>query len=120
MQEDLGLDKDAYLVYEYWTDTFYGEVADKLTVTLPAFGSAVLSFRKKTGKLQLVSTSRHLTQGAAELLQVHSAPNVLSGVSKVVKDDPYTVRAYDPKTGRLLEKTFLPKETGTLSWEIQI
>ena len=119
LQADLGLEDGEYLVHEYWTDTFHGVVSDKLTLTLPACASAVLSVRKKTGHLQLVSTSRHITLGAADLLDVQYANGVLSGRSKVVKDDPYTIKAYDPKTDRLVEKTILPTATGELEWTLE-
>ena len=119
LAEDLGLESGEYLIHEYWTDTFYGVVTGSLTITVPAYGCAVLSVRKKTGKLQLVSTSRHISQGAAELLEVKLEDRKLSGVSKVVKGDAYTVKAYDPDTGRLLEKTFLPEATGELHWFVE-
>ena len=120
LQDDLGLENGEYLVHEYWTDTFHGVVSDKLTLTLPACASAVLSVRKKTGRLQLVSTSRHITQGAAELLDVRSANGVLHGRSKVVKDDPYTIKAYDPNTECLVENTILPTATGELEWRLEV
>ncbi|MBQ3556734.1 MAG: alpha-galactosidase [Oscillospiraceae bacterium] len=116
--KDLGLEDGEYLVHEYWTDTFHGVVSDKLTLTLPACATAVLSVRKKTGNLQLVSTSRHITQGAAELLDVQYADGKLSGRSKVVRDDPYTIKAYDPGSERLVEKTLLPTATGELEWTL--
>ena len=119
LRDDLGLEDGEYLVHEYWTDTFHGTVSDKLTLTLPACATAVLALRKKTGKLQLVSTSRHITQGAADLLDVTCTDGVLRGRSKVVKDDPYTVKAYDPKTDRLVEKTIVPTATGELEWTLE-
>ena len=120
LAEDLGLEDGEYLAYEYWTDTFYGVVSGSLTVTVPACGCGVLAVRKKTDSLQLVTTSRHLTQGAAELLDVKAENGKLCGVSKVVKGDPYTIKAYDPKTGSLIEKTFLPEKTGELSWSVEV
>ena len=120
LSDDLGLENGEYLVYEYWTNTFYGVVRDTVTVTVPACGTAVLAVRKKTGHLQLVSTSRHITQGAADLLELHYCDGVLSGISKVVKDDPYTIYAFDPKTERLITKDFLPESTGKLSWYIKL
>ncbi len=117
--KDLGLEDGEYLVHEYWSDTFHGVVSGSLTVTLPACATAVLSIRKKTDQLQLVSTSRHITQGAADLVQVSCRDDVLSGVSKVVKGDPYTIKAYDPHSGQLLQKTLLPEYTGEFEWSIK-
>ena len=119
LEKDLGLEAGEYLVHEYWTDTFYGVVSGSLTVKLPACGCAVLAVRKKTGKLQLVTTNRHLTQGAAEILDMKLENGKLCGVSKVVAGDAYTVKAYNPETGNLVEKTFLPEKTGQLSWSVE-
>ena len=44
---------------------------------------------------------------------------VLTGRSKVVKDDPYTIKAYDPTSNRLVEKTILPTATGELEWTLE-
>ena len=120
LAKDLGLEDGEYLIHEYWTDTFYGTVRGSLTVTLPACGCAALAVRKKTGKLQLVTTNRHLTQGAAELVDMKLENGKLCGVSKVVKGDAYTLKAYDPATGNLVEKTIIPEETGELSWTMEV
>lgn len=117
--EDLGLEEGEYLVHEYWSDTFFGAVSGSMTITVPACACAVLAVRKKTDRLQLVSTSRHITQGAADLVHVSFCDGVLSGVSKVVQGDPYTIKAYDPNRGQLLQKTLLPEYTGELEWSIE-
>ena len=119
LSADLDLEEGDYLVHEYWSDTFYGVVSGNITVSVPARGCAVLAIRKKTGQLQMVSTSRHITQGAVDLLDVTACGDTLSGVSKVVRGDPYMIKAFDPKTGRLLEKRLLPENTGAVVWEIQ-
>ena len=120
LAKDLGLEDGEYLIHEYWTDTFYGAVRGSLTVKLPACGCAVLAVRKKTGKLQLVATSRHLTQGAAELLNVKLEDGRLRGISKVVQGDAYRVKVYCPETGKVLEKTFLPEKTGEMCWSVEV
>ena len=119
LSADLGLEEGEYLVHEYWSDTFYGVVSGSVTVSVPACGCAVLAVRKKAEHLQLVSTSRHITQGAADLVTVSYNNGVLSGLSKVVQGDLYTVKAFDPKTACLLEKSFLPDVTGQLAWTIE-
>lgn len=119
LAQELGLEDGQYLVHEFWSDTFYGTVSGQLTVTVPACGCAVLAIRKKTGRLQLVSTSRHITQGAVDLVNVEYRDGALRGVSKVVAGDPYTVKAYDPATDRLVERTFLPETSGELTWTLE-
>jgi len=99
LSRDLKLADGEYLVYDYWNHRFLGTVTDSLTVTLPGTATAVLSVRKKTGRPQVVSTSRHVTQGAVDLLNVtwDEETRTLSGTAKVVKDDPYCISIYVPE-----------------------
>lgn len=118
--EDLGLEEGEYLVYEYWTDTFHGTVSGSLTLTLPPCACAVLSVRRRLDRLQLVSTSRHISQGGADLLGLDWHDGVLSGTSRVVRGDPYTITAYDPQSDRLVKKTLHPEATGPLEWSLRL
>lgn len=68
--KDLHLEEGEYLVYDYWKHAFLGRLENRITLTLPAYGSAVLAVRKCTGKKQVVSTSRHISQGGFDLMDV--------------------------------------------------
>ncbi len=95
---DLHLDDEEYLVFDYWNREFVGKMRDSLTVTLSGTASAVYSIRKATNHPQLLSSSRHISQGAAEISAVEwdADSKTLSGHSKVVKGDPYKIWVYVP------------------------
>jgi len=117
--KDLHMDEGCYLVYEYWTHKFLGIMNHSVTLELPAYASAVLSIRKYTGKKQLVSTSRHITQGAFDLVDVHvDEQGNLCGRSKVIAGEPYVITYYDPEKNAVLERAITTEYTGEIDWII--
>lgn len=116
---DLHLENGSYLVYDYWQRAFLGKKEGSIALTLPAYGSAVLSVRRCNGGRQIVSTSRHISQGGFDLLDVQmDAEGMLCGCSKVVAGEPYVITVYDPKTQSVFEHTLYPETTGELKWRI--
>ena len=127
---DLHLDDGEYLVFDYWNRNFLGRLSDSVTVTLPGTASAVLSVRKVTGHPQILSTSRHITQGAAELSHVRwdDTTKTLSGYSEVVAGDGYRIYVYVPEgytpTGFEVSGGICVLEpdcssSGTVGWSIE-
>ena len=117
---ELHLDEGSYLVYDYWRKEFLGKLAGSVTLTLPACGSAVLSIRKYTGKQQIVSTSRHISQGGFDLMDVWlDKEGQLCGRSKVVAGEPYVITAYDPETQEIFCETIHPESTGEVEWSMR-
>ena len=72
--------------------------ATSLTAELPAASCRVLAVRPVADCPQLLSTSRHVTQGIVDVLEEHwdAATRTLSGTSRVVGDDPYELRIVVP------------------------
>ncbi len=138
--QDIGLDPDKeYIVFEFWTDRMLGTFRDSFEA--PQIGpKGVHSFaiRDKQNRPQLVSTNRHLSQGAAELESLAwEPPHTLAGRSRVVADDRYVLTlhlpdghaiskasfdgkaaeiTYDGNTARI---AFLPTATGSVGWSIE-
>jgi hypothetical protein len=138
---DLGLDPTKeYIAFNFWN----GEhtLSQDGTLTLPPLavgGIQSFALRELLDRPQLVSTSRHLSQGAAELeaLAWNADTRELSGRSRVVADDPYTLTLRVPKgyslvsakaNGeplRAVEKnglwqlTIESKKTMAVDWQIQ-
>jgi len=80
----LGLDPGvAWLAYDFWQESFLGEVRGELRVTVPPGGVVLLSVRQQRGIPQVLSTDRHILQGAVELENVAWDPEAraLCGVS---------------------------------------
>lgn len=116
---ELHLDEGEYLVYDYWNHQFLGKKRCGITVKLPAFGSVVLSIRRFTGKKQIVSTSRHISQGGFDLLDVLlDENNNLYGRSNVIANEPYIITCYNPITDEIIEKSFVSDKTGVMDWVI--
>ncbi|NIS50124.1 MAG: hypothetical protein GWN67_03085 [Phycisphaerae bacterium] len=138
---DLGLPADReYLVFEFWTQTFLGK--SKGSFTAPAQdmnnGLQVFAIREARTYPWIISTSRHISQGGVDLLEVkwNDRKNTLSGSSSVVKEDPYLMTFYVPegfrvktaevdgedmeteKLGRTAIVRLIPSATGRVSWKI--
>lgn len=121
LQRNLHLEQGTYLVYDYWNKEFMGEFNDQITFTLRGCASKVFAIHKKTGVPQLISTSRHISQGAVEIKSIvwDEKEGCLKGVSELVKGDPYEIRAYDPSNGKLVTKTFNTDISGDMNWKIK-
>jgi hypothetical protein len=69
--EKLGLSKDEeYLVYESWDAEFLGEQKGSIEIELNPTSSKILVIHKQEGRPVILSTSRHITQGAVDLKEV--------------------------------------------------
>lgn len=68
----LGLKKGEYYhVYSFWDEKYLGKIKDVVTVEkIPAHSASLLSIRKVQNRPQLVSSTMHTTQGAAEVENV--------------------------------------------------
>ncbi len=67
----LGLETNkTYLVYEFWTQRFLGEVCHRIPFKLDPSSVQLVAIREKRDVPQLLGTDRHFTQGALELENV--------------------------------------------------
>jgi hypothetical protein len=90
--KDLGLSEDQRIhVFDFWNREYLGAWREGMQIEVPPTSCRVLTLLSENGKIQLISTSRHITQGCTDLVDVQSneTGNLLKGKSKVVKDDPY-------------------------------
>ncbi|MGQ7870739.1 alpha-galactosidase [Sunxiuqinia sp. sy24] len=135
---DLGLDSSKeYLVYEFWSDKMYGVLEDDFALgELEPYGLESLAIREKLDRPQLVSTNRHLSQGAAEIEKLLWEENSLKGRSRVVGEDEYVITIYIPEDyllhaaiingeeagieqkGEVLKISYRPAETSSVQWEV--
>ena len=90
-------------MYDYWNHEYVGEVEQGFPIFLRPCASKVFSVRKKLGRPQIVSTSRHLSQGGFDLLSVawDAKRGYCLGVSRVVSADPYELVVYVPEGLRI-------------------
>ena len=81
----------------------------------------VFAVRRLTGKPQIVSTSRHISQGGVDVINVqyNELTRVLGGVPYVVAGDEYVITAYNPFEKKAVEHTVKPDSTGEVEWQIR-
>ncbi len=97
--ERIGLpEAERFVGYDYWADRFVPPFGDALRCTLPAGSCRVLAVRPEADHPQLLSTSRHITQGIVDVEEeTWDAPErTLRGQSRVVGADPYELRIVVP------------------------
>ena len=88
-----------YVGFDFWANKFVPPFKDELRADLPAGGSCrILAIRPVSDLPQLLSTSRHVTQGIVDVTDEKwtADKTTLSAVSKVVADDPYELRIVVP------------------------
>jgi hypothetical protein len=95
----LGLDPAAtYLAFDFWRQRLVGEITNDLALTIGPGSVTLLALHAATGAPQLLSTSRHVAQGAIELESVrwNEGERALSGVSTGPKRSEHDVFVYVP------------------------
>lgn len=91
----IGLDgRNTYAVFDFWQNQRLDDMAGKLRITLPAQSCRILAVRSVAEHPQVLSTSRHVTQGIVDMLgeQWQAENKTLRGRSRVVAKDPYEIR----------------------------
>ena len=91
----IGLAADGeFIAFEYWSNALTPPFKDRLVQTLRPRSCAVLAVRPVLDRPQLISTSRHITQGLVDVANVSwdTATHTLSGVSQTVAGDRYELR----------------------------
>ncbi len=135
----LPLEEGPYLVYDYWNKQYIGEIERGFSTLLQPCASKVYAVRRKLGRPQVVSTSRHISQGAFDITSLawDESRKTLSGVSKVVAHDPYEIILYVPDGFRVFLEgndtlstnvqnmgkniwalRLAPEATGELAWSV--
>ena len=98
--EELDLEpEEEYLIFDFWNARFWGHHRGPISLRLTPCESQVLAIRRAEPRPQLVSTSRHITQGACELQDLHWDPDTLtlSGVSRMIGGEDYSLYISIPK-----------------------
>ena len=136
--KDLGLDSSKeYLVYEFWSDKFLGVLKNEIHPEgLAPYGLQSFAIREKSNHPQLVSTNRHLSQGAAEVEMMRWESNTIKGRSRVIINNKYVMSFYVPngykfkaalvdgkpvdteQNDNLLKVKYSPSQTASLNWEV--
>jgi hypothetical protein len=87
-----------YVGFDFWANKFVPPFDGEMKSTLPPGSCCVLAIRPVADHPQLLSTSRHITQGMVDVAGEtwDAATRTLSATSKVVANDPYELRIVVP------------------------
>jgi len=87
-----------FACFDFWANTFLPTLSDKLELNVPPASCRVLAIRALERHPFVISTSRHITQGAIDLTNErwNNDARQLSGVSQLVAGDPYELRIVLP------------------------
>ena len=125
-----------YVAFDFWANKFVAPFRGELRATLPPASCRVLAVRPASDHPQLLSTSRHVTQGMVEVLAENwdAATHTLSGLCRVVANDPLELRVSVPvgerswravapaavkQDGPNVRLTIASSESAELKWEIK-
>ncbi len=98
--KDLGIDTAGPVhVFDFWHHEYLGAWEAGIAVTTAPTSVQVLTLVPATDRIQLVSTSRHITQGWVDLasLTTDRAGTAFSGRSHVIGRDPYDLQFAYPR-----------------------
>lgn len=98
--DELGLDTGDHVFYDVWRKELLSDGGTTVSIELPPAACRVLCIRRREARPQLIGVSRHITQGADDLVELRrkrtetrkGAKLVISGRSAVVGNDPYELR----------------------------
>ena len=85
-----------YHIYDFWHGEYLGMYKEGIHLDLKPCETRLLSVRKAVSTPQVVSTSRHITQGALEIEKLEFANKTLSMECNLVANDLYRVSLYVP------------------------
>lgn len=132
-------------VFDFWNQEYLGAWPAGMAVPVAPTSCRVLTLLPDNGRIQLISTSRHITQGWVDLtaLNQNDAGDFFKGTSKVIKGDPYELRFVFPRGTNYIVKGVVaraglrrlpaqifnhqgwaavrmtPSRTGEAKWEVQ-
>jgi len=100
--EELGLEPNqTYHVYDFWQGTYLGAWEGGVFLTVPPADVRVITVVREEPRPVLVSTSRHITQGWIDLVELRAGGILtrpsLAGRSRIIGGDPYTLTVGLPR-----------------------
>ena len=96
---EIGAKEGEYVAYEFWTSTYLGAFAEKTSLQVPAHAVRLLALHPRLNRPQFLSSDRHLTQGAVDLLNLdwNEEEKTLAATFKVIEKNATTARFLVPE-----------------------
>lgn len=133
LQKDAELSGSRYHIYDFWHDEYLGCLTEGIELELRPCETRVLAVRADSGLPQIISTNRHITQGAAEIVNLSCSDMEMNIECDLVKNDAYKITIYLPTgyaisgadmfdvkaDGNIAELTFIPNKTEKYNLKIR-
>jgi hypothetical protein len=97
--KDLGIQDGPVHVFDFWNDEFMGTWDSGISLSINPTSCRVLTLLPDNGEIQLISTSRHITQGWVDLLKLDTEAkgSKIYGTSRIPGGDPYVLSFAYPR-----------------------
>lgn len=126
---DLGLPANtSYLVFDFWNEQFMGEFTEDFPAEAIAEGDCrVYAIRPSLGRPQVLSTNRHISQGAYELEDVAWDGTILSGKMNLPAGHEFSIFIYSPNEYKpanadtqngIIKLTLNSEQGGLVPWSV--
>lgn len=111
--KDLGLPGAAPIhVFDFWTREYLGAWSKGMMIETAPTSCRLLTLLPANDRIQLISTSRHITQGWVDLAALNQSESgdSFTGASKLIKNDIYELRFVFPRGTNFVVKTALARD----------
>jgi len=90
--------QDRYVGFDFWEKSFVSPLSSRIKLDLRPSSCRMIALHRLADRPQLVSTSRHVTQGMIDVASLtwDAGKQVLAGRSRLVAGDPYELRIAAP------------------------
>lgn len=104
---EIGLDEAPRVAFEFWTETYLGENAQRFETVVPARAVRLLALHRKTVVPQFLSSDRHVTQGAVDLCDCRfdAETTTLAATLRLIAKNKTTARFLVPAGFKFVEAT---------------
>ncbi len=104
--KELGLpDGKPVHVFDFWNQEYLGAWTEGIAVPSAPTSCRVLTLLPASDEIQLISTSRHITQGPVELAKLSHSADAFKGTSRLIKNDPYRLSfVFPPGTNHVVKR----------------
>lgn len=94
-----------YLAYDFWKQRLHGEISGELHLKIPPASVVLLALHEKRNVPQILSTDRHVLQGAVELEQAawNGDTKTFEGISLGPPGTAHNVALYLPEAHRWVQ-----------------
>lgn len=117
LESDLHLEKGDYHIFDFMNEKYIGLVSDFFEVKEAPFESRIFSVRKNIGTPQIISTSRHVSQGAVEIKELSQSESEIKFKAELVENNTYKVFVYVPDGFTLCDKSAVKTDDNIYCFE---